>query len=80
IKDLAIGLWQRAWVFLRRAGTIIFTVTVVLWLLLTFPRAAPGESQVEASAAGQLSKGLAVIVEPIGFNREIALAIIPAMA
>ncbi|MXO75050.1 ferrous iron transporter B [Altererythrobacter aerius] len=80
LKDLAIGLWQRAWVFLRRAGTIIFTVTVVLWLLLTFPRAAPGESQVEASAAGQLSKGLAVIVEPIGFNREIALAIIPAMA
>ncbi len=80
LKDLAIGLWQRAWVFLRRAGTIIFTVTVVLWLLLTFPRAAPGESQVEASAAGHLSRGLAVVVEPIGFNREIALALIPAMA
>ncbi|MGN3974247.1 ferrous iron transporter B [Tsuneonella sp. SYSU-LHT278] len=79
-KDLLIGLWQRAWVFLRRAGTIIFTVTIVLWLLLTFPRAAPGESQVEASAAGQISRGLAVVVEPIGFNREIALALIPAMA
>ncbi len=80
LKDLAIGLWQRAWVFLRRAGTIIFTVTIVLWLLLTFPKAAPGESQVEASFAGHLSKGLAVVVEPIGFNREIALALIPAMA
>ncbi|GGD87448.1 ferrous iron transporter B [Tsuneonella deserti] len=80
LKDLAIGLWQRAWIFLRRAGTIIFTVTVALWVLLSFPRAAPGESQVEASIAGQLSKGLAVVVEPIGFNREIALALIPAMA
>jgi ferrous iron transport protein B len=80
LKDLAIGLWQRAWIFLRRAGTIIFTVTVVLWVLLSFPRAATGESQVEASIAGQLSKGLAVVVEPIGFNREIALALIPAMA
>ncbi len=80
LKDLALGLWQRAWIFLRRAGTIIFTVTVVLWLLLSFPRAAPGESQVEASIAGHLSKGLAVVVEPIGFNREIALALIPAMA
>ncbi len=80
LKDLAIGLWQRAWVFLRRAGTIIFTVTIVLWLLLSFPKAAPGESQVDASFAGQLSKGLAVVVEPIGFNREIALALIPAMA
>jgi ferrous iron transport protein B len=79
-KDLLIGLWQRAWVFLRRAGTIIFTVTIVLWLLLSFPRAAPGESQVEASIAGQLSKGIAVLVEPIGFNREIALALVPAMA
>ena len=80
LKDLAIGLWQRAWIFLRRAGTIIFTVTVALWVLLSFPQAAPGESQVEASIAGKLSKGLAVVVEPIGFNREIALALIPAMA
>jgi ferrous iron transport protein B len=41
-RDIAIGLWQRAWIFLRRAGTIIFMVTVILWLLLNFPkRAAP---------------------------------------
>ena len=80
LRDLAIGLWQRAWVFLRRAGTIIFTVTVVLWLLLSFPKAGPGESQSEASVAGHIASGLAVVVEPIGFNQEIALALIPAMA
>lgn len=80
LRDLAIGLWQRAWIFLRRAGTIIFTVTVVLWVLLSFPKAAPGESQVEASIAGKIADGLHVIVEPIGFNHEIALSLIPAMA
>jgi len=80
IKDLAIGLFQRAWIFLRRAGTIIFTVTIVLWLLLNFPRAGEGESQVDASAAGHVANGLAVVVEPIGFNRDMALALIPAMA
>ena len=80
IKDLAIGLWQRAWVFLRRAGTIIFAITVVLWLLLNFPRADAGQNQVDASVAGKLANGLAVVVEPIGFNRDIALALIPAMA
>ena len=80
VKDLAIGLWQRAWVFLRRAGTIIFMVTVVLWLLLNFPRAEPGQNQVDASIAGHIANGLAVVVEPIGFNRDIALALIPAMA
>jgi len=80
LNDLLIGLWQRAWVFLRRAGTIIFMATVVLWILLSFPRALPGESQVDASIAGKLANGLAVVVEPIGFNRDIALALIPAMA
>ena len=80
LGDLAIGLWQRAWIFLRRAGTIIFMVTVILWLLLSFPKAAPGESQVDASFAGKLANGLAVVVEPIGFNRDMALALIPAMA
>jgi ferrous iron transport protein B len=80
LRDLAIGLWQRAWIFLRRAGTIIFMATIVLWLLLSFPRAAPGESQIDASVAGKIANGLAVVVEPIGFNRDIALALVPAMA
>jgi ferrous iron transport protein B len=80
LRDILLGLWQRAWIFLRRAGTIIFTVTVVLWLLLSFPKAAPGESQVDASFAGKIANGLQYVVEPIGFNREIALALIPAMA
>ena len=80
VKDLAIGLMQRASIFLHRAGTIIFTVTVVLWLLLNFPRAAPGEDQINASVAGHLANGLAVVIKPIGFNRDIALSLIPAMA
>ena len=80
LRDIGIGLWQRAWVFLRRAGTIIFAATVVLWLLLSFPQAEPGESQVDASIAGTIADGLNVVLEPIGFNREISLALIPAMA
>ena len=80
IRDLLIGLWQRAWVFLRRAGTIIFAATVVLWLLLTFPKAEPGESQLDASFAGQIATGIQPVFEPVGFNREMTLALIPAMA
>ena len=80
VKDLALGLFQRAWIFLRRAGTMIFTVAIVLWLLLNFPRAAPGQDQVNASIAGHIANGLAVVVEPIGFNRDIALTLIPTMA
>ena len=80
LRDMAIGLFQRAWIFMRRAGTIIFMVTVVLWVLLNFPRAGEGRNQVDASIAGKLANGLAVVVEPIGFNRDIALSLIPAMA
>jgi ferrous iron transport protein B len=80
LKDLGIGLFQRAWIFLRRAGTIIFTITVVLWLMLNFPRAGEGQNQVEASAAGKIADVVEVVVRPIGFNHEMALALIPAMA
>ena len=80
LRDIAIGLWQRAWIFLRRAGTIIAMTTVILWLLLTFPQAPEGESQVEYSVAGRIASGLEVVVKPIGFNHDIALALIPAMA
>ena len=80
LKDLVIGLWQRAWVFLRRAGTIIFTVTIALWLMLSFPKAEPGESQMDASVAGMIADGLHPVLKPIGFNREMSLALVPAMA
>jgi ferrous iron transport protein B len=80
VKDLLIGLWQRAWIFLRRAGTIIFAVTVALWLLLSFPKAEPRESQLDASFAGQVASAMLPAFEPIGFNREMTLALVPAMA
>jgi ferrous iron transport protein B len=82
VRDIALGLWQRAWIFLRRAGTIIFAATILLWALLSFPKAPEesGASQVEYSIAGRIADGLEPIVRPIGFNHDIALALIPAMA
>ena len=81
-RDLVLGLWQRAWIFLRRTGTIILTSTVVLWALLTFPQTDPksGVSQINYSIAGRIANAIAPAVAPIGFNRDIALALIPAMA
>ena len=81
-QDIVLGLWQRAIIFLRRAGTIIFASTVILWLLLSFPKAPEDSavSQVNYSVAGRIANGLNVVLEPIGFNRDISLALIPAMA
>lgn len=80
IRDLLIGLWQRAYLFLRRAGTIIMGVTVALWLLSSYPVAPEGQKQSEYSVAGRIASGLEVVLAPIGFNHEMSLAVIPAMA
>jgi ferrous iron transport protein B len=82
LKDVALGLWQRAAAFLRRAGTIIAVTTIILWALLSFPQVPAGSSknQIDQSIAGRIASGLEPIVAPIGFNRDMALALIPAMA
>jgi ferrous iron transport protein B len=81
-RDVLLGLWQRALIFLKRAGTIILYTTVILWALLSFPKPPEGSgiSKVDYSIAGRIGNGLEKIVAPIGFNRDMALAVIPAMA
>lgn len=81
-QDIALALWQRAVIFLKRAGTIIFVSTIALWALLSFPKPPAGSniSVVNYSAAGRVANVLNVVMQPIGFNRDISLALIPAMA
>ena len=83
LRDFGIGLQQRAWAFLRRAGTIIMGVTVVLWVLVTFPQAPEGSNgaqQIEQSIAGRIGHALEPVFRPIGFNEEIAIALVPGLA
>ncbi len=80
IGDVLIGLLQRIQIFLKRAGTIILGTTIVLWALASVPAAGPGEKQSEVSIAGRIASGIEVVVKPIGFNHDIALALLPAMA
>lgn len=82
LQDLLIGLWQRASIFLRNVGGVILALTVVLWFLSTFPQAPAGftGSAIEYSLAGRIGKLLAQVFEPIGFNWQIAVALVPGMA
>jgi ferrous iron transport protein B len=81
-KDVAIGLWQRASIFLRNVGGIILALTVILWALSSFPQAPAGfsGSAIQYSLAGRIGQALAVVFEPIGFNWQIAVALIPSLA
>jgi ferrous iron transport protein B len=80
LKDVAIGILTRAQIFLKRAGTIILGTTIILWALASIPQAGPGQKQSEVSIAGHIATGIETVVKPIGFNHDIALALLPAMA
>jgi ferrous iron transport protein B len=79
-KDVAIGLLTRTQIFLKRAGTIILGTTIILWFLASVPQAAPGQKQSEVSIAGHIGSGIEKVVRPIGFNHDISMALLPAMA
>jgi ferrous iron transport protein B len=81
-RNIAIGLWQRTQIFVRRVGGIIMILTIALWLLASFPAPPAGATgaAIEYSIAGYLGRGLATILEPIGFNWQISLALVPGMA
>lgn len=82
VADFFLGLWDKSWIFLRRAGTIIFLSVVVLWILSSFPLppANATEPAIAYSFTGMIGRFIAPIFEPIGYSWEVAVAMIPGMA
>jgi ferrous iron transport protein B len=81
-KSIAIGVYTRAKMFLQRAGTTIFSMMVLIWFLASFPLAPTGatEPAINFSLAAMIGKAIAPLLSPLGFNWQIAVALIPGMA
>jgi len=82
LRDLAIGLWERATIFLRRVGGIILALTILLWFLLNFPAPPDGwvGNPVDYSLAGRIGRAMTGLFAPLGFNWQICIALIPGLA
>jgi ferrous iron transport protein B len=82
LRNIVLGLWQRARLFMSRVGGVIMTMTLALWFLASFPGAPEGAlgAPIEYSFAGMIGKALAVVLAPIGFNWQISIALVPGMA
>ncbi|NGZ86983.1 ferrous iron transporter B [Duganella aceris] len=82
MRNLGLGLWERAKIFVTRVGTIILTLTILLWVLSSFPGAPEGATHppIYYSLAGIIGRGLEFIFAPIGFNWQICIALVPGMA
>jgi ferrous iron transport protein B len=76
-RDLVLGLWERAAIFLKRVGGIILAMTVLLWVLLYFPN---GGGDVTQSFAGHIGRAMTTVFAPVGFNWQICIALIPGLA
>ncbi len=82
LRNLTIGLIERAKIFLTRVGTIILSLTILLWFLSSFP-APPADAvgpAIQYSLAGIIGRGLETVLAPIGFNWQISIALIPGLA
>ncbi|HEX7566457.1 MAG TPA: ferrous iron transporter B, partial [Bradyrhizobium sp.] len=80
--SVAIGIYTRAKMFLHRAGTTIFSMMVLIWFLASFPLPPAGSTDpaINYSFAAMIGKALEPLLMPIGFNWQIAVALIPGMA
>jgi ferrous iron transport protein B len=82
LKSIVIGTYTRAKMFLQRAGTTIFSMMVLIWFLASFPQPPAGATDpaIDYSIAAVIGKTLEPLLAPLGFNWQIAVALIPGMA
>jgi ferrous iron transport protein B len=78
-KTIFLFMWDRAKIFLRRAGTIILLTTIILWALASFPRV-DGKADLENSFAGRIGKVMEPVIQPLGFNWKIGVGLLSAQA
>jgi len=77
LKDYLRGLWERAMIFISRAGRIILPASIIIWFLASYPTKTEG---IRQTFAGKIGGILEPVLAPIGFNLEIAISLIPGMA
>jgi ferrous iron transport protein B len=82
LRNLARGLYERAVIFIQRVGGILMALIILLWFLSSFPGLPEGATgpAIQYSFAGTIGRWLEVLVAPIGFNWQIAIALVPGMA
>ncbi len=80
VRSLALRLYDRAIVFLKRAGTVILAVSAVLWILAHLPYENGKPPELERSYAGQIGHAVEPAIRPLGFNWKIGVGLVTSLA
>jgi ferrous iron transport protein B len=79
VRSLGLRLLDRSKVFLKRAGTIILLVTVILWVTAHVPYSG-GKEPIEKTLAGTIGRTIEPAIKPLGFNWKIGIGLITSLA
>ena len=83
-QTIALRMWERALIFLRRAGTVILALSILLWALLTYPKpSTPGASAADAiehSAGGRMGRAIEPLIRPLGYDWKIGIGLVGSFA
>jgi ferrous iron transport protein B len=80
VQSLGLRLVDRGKVFLRRAGTVILAVTVVLWIMASVPTQNGKAPEIANSLAGTIGRTIEPAIKPLGFNWKIGIGLITSLA
>ena len=80
LRQIALRMFDRSKIFLRRAGTVILGVAIVLWVLAHLPLSAGQMPEIGNSVAGTLGRALEPLVRPLGFDWRIAIGLVTSLA
>jgi ferrous iron transport protein B len=84
VRGLAMGLVERTRLFVRRAGTVILSLSVMIWVLSSYPRppveAPSGVPAIHYSYAGQIGRAIEPLLRPLGFDWRVGVALVPGFA
>ena len=79
LSNVLRGVWQKSWSFVKKAGTVILVLSMILWVLVSFPRNADGsQSEINKSYAAQVGQTIQPVFEPLGFDWRLSTILIPA--
>lgn len=85
IKGTLLHMWERAWCYIRKAGTVILAASIVIWALLTYPTPPPGaelqgQPEIAYTVAGRIGKAIEPIITPLGFDWKIGISLTAGLA
>ncbi len=97
LRTVFQNMFERSWLFVKRAGTVILAISIILWALMYFPRqdevfvASPpsageevqmdaGGAKLRNSYAGMLGHAIEPVIQPLGFDWKIGVALIASFA